>query len=252
MRVLITAGGTTEKIDEVRGITNHSTGKLGCEIAHGFLQGNCFIDYVTTPQAVLPKAQPEIEFHFIQETIELSDKLTELLTANSYDAVIHSMAVSDFTPTEIFDQEAFITAVNQLLPHYDNRVSPEFFNELSPFKQTGKKKISSNTDTLFLVLKKNPKVIQLIKQLQPETILVGFKLLVDVSSEELLTVAQNSLSASKSDYILANDLTSISDSRHCGYLLDKKGVVGVGKSKKEIAKLIVQTILANYQQGGQL
>lgn len=36
MRVLITAGGTSEKIDNVRSITNHSTGRLGCLIAEKF------------------------------------------------------------------------------------------------------------------------------------------------------------------------------------------------------------------------
>ncbi|HEK9660901.1 TPA: phosphopantothenate--cysteine ligase, partial [Streptococcus equi subsp. equi] len=29
MKLLITSGGTTEAIDAVRGITNHSTGQLG-------------------------------------------------------------------------------------------------------------------------------------------------------------------------------------------------------------------------------
>ena len=37
MKILITSGGTTEKIDAVRGITNHSTGYLGKEIAELFL-----------------------------------------------------------------------------------------------------------------------------------------------------------------------------------------------------------------------
>ena len=36
MKILITSGGTTEKIDAVRGITNHSTGYLGKEIAELF------------------------------------------------------------------------------------------------------------------------------------------------------------------------------------------------------------------------
>ena len=33
MRILITAGGTSEKIDDVRAITNHSTGSLGQAIS---------------------------------------------------------------------------------------------------------------------------------------------------------------------------------------------------------------------------
>ena len=38
MKILITSGGTTEKIDSVRGITNHATGSLGKYIAEIFLQ----------------------------------------------------------------------------------------------------------------------------------------------------------------------------------------------------------------------
>ena len=33
MNILITAGGTSEKIDDVRHLTNHATGSLGREIA---------------------------------------------------------------------------------------------------------------------------------------------------------------------------------------------------------------------------
>ena len=37
MNTLITSGGTSEKIDRVRSITNHSTGQLGKIIAETFL-----------------------------------------------------------------------------------------------------------------------------------------------------------------------------------------------------------------------
>lgn len=36
-KVIITAGGTSERIDNVRKITNSSTGKLGCTIANEIL-----------------------------------------------------------------------------------------------------------------------------------------------------------------------------------------------------------------------
>ncbi|MDN6717948.1 MAG: phosphopantothenate--cysteine ligase, partial [Lactococcus lactis] len=38
MKVLITSGGTTEPIDEVRGISNFATGSLGKLAAEKFLQ----------------------------------------------------------------------------------------------------------------------------------------------------------------------------------------------------------------------
>ena len=39
-KVIITAGGTSEKIDNVRKITNSSSGKLGCTIANKLLELN--------------------------------------------------------------------------------------------------------------------------------------------------------------------------------------------------------------------
>ena len=38
MHILITSGGTTEKIDQVRGITNFATGTLGKLLAEQFRQ----------------------------------------------------------------------------------------------------------------------------------------------------------------------------------------------------------------------
>ena len=37
MKIIITSGGTSERIDNVRKITNSSSGKLGCVIANKFM-----------------------------------------------------------------------------------------------------------------------------------------------------------------------------------------------------------------------
>ena len=37
-KIIITAGGTSEKIDNVRKITNSSSGKLGCTIANKLIE----------------------------------------------------------------------------------------------------------------------------------------------------------------------------------------------------------------------
>ena len=59
-------------------------------------------------------------------------------------------------------------------------------------EQTASKeaKISSDTDYLFLTLKKTPKIIRSLRQWQPNAVIVGFKLLVDVSKEHLLDIAK--------------------------------------------------------------
>lgn len=242
MRVLITAGGTSEPIDQVRSITNHSTGRLGKALAENFLNsGNWQVDYLTTKHAVLPETHDNLSFYFIESTQELLDTLTNLLTSNVYDAVIHSMAVSDFTTEHAFSEEAFLAKIESRLP-ITNKESLQFLLDNLEASGNTESKISSDTNRLILTLKKTPKVIQQIKKIQPKTLLVGFKLLVDVSEEELLNVAQASMEKNQADFILANDLTEISSNKHHGYLLAKNGEVTEAYTKIEIAELIRKKI----------
>lgn len=245
MRILITAGGTAEKIDSVRSITNHSTGSLGKIIAETWLEQGAIVDYVTTRQAKIPAAHPNLTVHYIEDTQELLACLETLLAQSPYFAVIHSMAVSDFTPASSLSQEVFMERINQLLPQFNNQVTPDLLRVLveQPLEATGK--LSSDTDHLLMILKKTPKVIQRIKQIQPQTILVAFKLLVDVSEEKLFQVARASLAKNQSDYVLANDLTTIKENQHIGHLLTATDKIGTGTSKAEIATLIVDTLLKN-------
>ncbi|MFV0557780.1 MAG: phosphopantothenate--cysteine ligase [Enterococcus sp.] len=246
MKILLTAGGTTEKIDEVRGITNHSSGRLGVAIASELLTHDARIDYVTTTSALLPPENPQISQHLIDSTQELATTMATLLQEKHYDAVIHSMAVSDFTPTSSVSQEQFLKALNSQLEQLpEKQLTQENFKDLLlqlSDHTVATTKISSNTEHLVVILEQTPKVIQQIKQLQPETLLIGFKLLVDVSQEELFAVAKKNLTSNQADYILANDLTSITATKHLGYLIDKDGVVASGQTKQEIAQIIVQTI----------
>ena len=55
-RFIITAGGTSEKIDNVRKITNSSSGKLGMTIANHILteDDDCFIYYVCSKFSFRP------------------------------------------------------------------------------------------------------------------------------------------------------------------------------------------------------
>ncbi|MDN6639183.1 MAG: phosphopantothenate--cysteine ligase [Tetragenococcus halophilus] len=249
MRVLVTAGGTSEKIDDVRSITNHSSGRLGSLIAEGFLKKQFVVDYVTTAQAKRPTENKNLQCYEIAGTQDLTEQLQKLLQEKHYDAVIHSMAVSDFTPAQSFSQEDFLEELNYLFQEKKGPLDKEDLAQLATPATKDEKKISSDTDQLYLVLEKTPKVIQLIKQIQPEVLLVGFKLLVDVSKETLINAAQTSFKKNQADYILANDLAKIKSGQHIGYLLDKQGqIVGEKQTKEDIAQLIVETINNHYRR----
>lgn len=235
MRILITSGGTSEKIDDVRAITNHSSGKLGKAIAEEFAKDDVLIDMITTRQAVKPEGK-KIQFHYIESTVDLEKTLKQLMEENKYDAVIHSMAVSDFTPESSVTLEDLESAV---------ATQPADLPKALAAIANGRseKKISSDTDHLVVVLKKNPKIISLIKNLQPQTILVGFKLLVDVPMIELLNVAKESLEKNHADFILANDLAEIRGEKHHGYLINKQQKVKEAHTKTEIAELIKKEVM---------
>lgn len=239
MRILITAGGTSEKIDQVRSITNHSTGRLGQTLAeHLANKPENTIDYVTTTHAIHPNAKENIHIHLIESTQELFSTLESLLKQQTYDAIIHSMAVSDFTP-------AFSLSEEQFVDRFPLEKTPDAFSEWVTENETlsdAQSKISSDTDHLVLVLKKTPKIIQFLRKWQPDAKIVGFKLLVDVPKEQLLAVAEKSLRTNQTDFIFANDLTEIHGDHHHGYLLFADGTIKEAQTKKEIAELIAKNL----------
>ena len=97
MNVLITSGGTREYIDDVRVMTNISSGKLGAIIAERYLRDGHKVYYVHTKNAELPKFNIGAKIKLI-EADSVSKAYFELKKLVPHeDVVVHSMAVSDFT-----------------------------------------------------------------------------------------------------------------------------------------------------------
>ena len=220
MNILITSGGTSEKIDRVRSITNHSTGQLGKIIAETFLDKGDQVTLVTTPNAVRPAAHPNLTIVQIENVAELHKSLEPLV--HTHDVLIHAMAVSDYTPV-------YRTGLETVAASSD---MAEFLD-----KTNSESKISSQDDVQVLFLKKTPKIISLVKKWNPDIRLIGFKLLVDVSDEELLKTARASLVKNQAEIIVANDLTEISNQEHKAYLVGNDTVTQA-QSKEEIAQLL--------------
>lgn len=224
MNILITSGGTSEKIDQVRSITNHSTGQLGKIISKRFLEAGFSVTLVTTPTAVQPKEHPHLRKIFIKDVAELQTVLEK--ETPTHQVLIHAMAVSDYSPVYMSGFQAVKEASN--LEHFLHQTNQE-------------SKISSEEDYQVLFLKKNPKLISLVKTWNPDIRLIGFKLLVDVSSEELIHVARESLVKNHASMIVANDLTKIQNGQHQAYLVTDDHVLEAS-TKTEIAEAILRYI----------
>jgi phosphopantothenate-cysteine ligase len=110
------------------------------------------------------------------------------------------------------------------------------------------KKISSSHENLIITMNKTPKIISMIKTIQPTTLLVGFKLLNQVSHEQLIETGKTLLKNNNCDFVLANDLSSIQKNKHVGNLIDKDTSYQTYKTKEEIAVGIAVSVIGKLVQ----
>ena len=92
-KVLVSAGGTYEDIDPIRGITNRSSGKMGLEIAKAAFRRGAEVTMITGKMEVdVPSVFEQIK---VESTHEMQNELQKILI--DYDIFISAAAVSDFT-----------------------------------------------------------------------------------------------------------------------------------------------------------
>jgi len=210
--VLITAGSTRGYLDAVRYITNTSTGRLGSEIAFEAMGRGAVVTYIYGADSLFPvihgrsdlKAS-QLKLIEIETNNDLMKVLQEKLKNRKFDAIIHAMAVADYVPARA--------------------------------KQS---KTSSQKKEWLIKLVKTPKVINIIRASWPEALLVGFKLEVNRTKDEIIRIARRFLAKSKSNLIVANDYKYISRNRHIAYMVtgDRK-IPKPLKGKKAIARNII-------------
>lgn len=234
-KIIITAGGTSEKIDNVRKITNSSSGKLGMTIANHLLaeKDDIKIYYVCSKNSFKP-SNNKVQIIEIDNTIDLKKVIENLLINNNIDYFIHSMAVSDYMTD-------YVTNLNKIKESIikANNLDEAFSN----IKVISANKISSYEDNLVIVLKPTPKIISIIKDISPSTYLVGFKLLDGVSKEELIDAAKKLRNKNRCDLVVANDLSNIRNGKHIAYIIDNEENIEESHSKNDIAKKLVRRIM---------
>jgi phosphopantothenate-cysteine ligase len=101
-------------------------------------------------------------------------------------------------------------------------------------------KISSGKEELIIRLVKTQKAINIIRNMWPESYLVGFKLVVQKRKDELLQIAQDLLTKSAADLIIANDSQDMSNKDHIAYFVcNNLKMTKRFCNKKEIAKALI-------------
>jgi len=202
--ILILSGATAEPIDEIRIITNRSSGVMGYWIAkRAFLRG-ANVDMIYGLGKVDPSFYATV--YRVETVDEMLAKAMDLLQSKKYDVVISVAAISDYKP-----------------------------------KKREKGKIPSKLEHLTLELEPTQKVIEKIREVY-DGVLVIFKSEA-YGGEKLIKEAKKRLSEVKADIAVANTLEAFSSEYAEAYIINKHGEVREIKDhKKKIAEEILNEI----------
>ncbi len=151
MKCIVTAGPTYEPLDEVRRLTNFSTGKLGSELANYLTSQGHEVTLLLGESATWGGKVKTKKVQRFTTTVDLRQKF-ELPASDEFNAVFHAAAVSDFK-----------------------------FGKISARRESGElteltsAKISTREGTLIAELIPTTKIICHLRRLFPKAYLVGWK-----------------------------------------------------------------------------
>lgn len=212
---MITSGPTRGYIDAVRYIGNKSTGRLGTFIAYELLKRGAHITFVYGTESIIPDVallDKDCSRRFTLIEIETIDDLVktihEKLREKSFDAIVHGMAVLDYTPESSYGG-----------------------------------KIASDKNKLTVTFARTPKIIKQIRTLWPHAFLISFKLEVGLSGDELIERAYTSLVESGADLVVANDQNEITGNVHRACLINsQRQIESRCETKHDISKNLADII----------
>lgn len=180
MHCVVTAGPTYETMDNVRRLTNFSSGRLGTELANFLTERGHQVTLLLGQQATHCGERKAQRVEPFSTTANLLEKFRALATED-VGAIFHAAAVSDFTFGKIWLR------------------SPA--GELSEIKSG---KISTRQGTLMAELIPTPKVIAELRGLFPSAKIVGWKYEVDGDRASVMAAVANQMQDCRTDACVAN------------------------------------------------
>ena len=178
MHCIVTAGPTYEPIDQVRRLTNHSTGQLGTGLAKRLAANGHEVTLLRGRSATHTEQLEGVELKQFTTTADLADKL---MHSTEVDAVFHAAAVSDFAVGQVFRRDD------------DGQLKPLNLG-----------KHSTRDGDMLLELKPTPKIIASLREWFAEALLVGWKYEVDGDRNSALGQGQTQISENQTNGCVVN------------------------------------------------
>ena len=180
MNCLVSAGPTFEPLDEVRRLTNSSTGRLGTHLANSLVAQGHHVTLLIGAQATWPGKRQAQRVEIFTTTASLEARLAAL-ASQEVNAVFPAAAVSDFAFGKIWARSAA--------------------GELTELRAG---KLSTRHGPLLAELRPTPKVIGRLRDWFPLARIVGWKFEVDGDGETALAKAREQIQQNRTDACVAN------------------------------------------------
>lgn len=220
-KILITSGGTKERIDNVRYITNLSTGNTGSAIAEYFASKGYDVTFIKSADSKTPNCNVKIiEYEDFNSIVNI---LKDELQNNNYHSVIHLAAISDYSPNKI------------LLGNKEEILPADI-------------KLSSEHNSITVSFKRNEKIIDKIKHWSKndKVNLIGFKFVNSDNSTEKEKILQKLFSSSSADFIVYNSHENrVRNNQKTFEIISKNNDSEIAEDANTLAKLLEKYILEN-------
>lgn len=209
MKILVTAGPTREYLDDVRFISNPSTGKMGFEVARAAARAGHRVTLISGPTHLTPPER--VRFIPVVSAQDMYEAVLKVFP--SVDAVLMTAAVGDYAP-----------AVRR------------------------KGKMKKAEPVMSLKLRRTRDILKTLGQRKRSQTLIGFALEVDDpvhhAQTKPLDLARGKLAKKHLDYVVLNGPEAFGSDTIKAAILHKGGrTVFQGRvTKKSLAKRLIQLL----------
>jgi len=177
MKVIVTCGPSFEPIDEVRRITNFSTGELGVQLSTALARVGVEVFCLKGSGATHPGPGEPCRLNLFDTNDDLLGLLTHAGASHEIAAVFHVAALCDYKVTRVEDDQG---------------------------RGCQSAKIASRSGALTINLEPATKVIGKLRELFPQSLLVGWKYELVGTRNDALAKAARQVEENRTDACVVN------------------------------------------------
>jgi phosphopantothenate---cysteine ligase (CTP) len=180
MNCIVTAGPTYEELDEVRRLTNSSTGTLGSQLTRYLVQRGHQVQLLLGHYSTCRMESQAQRQQVFTTTADLRLRL-EALRAAPVDAVFHAAAVSDFTFGKVWIRSAE-----------------------GKLEEVRSPKISTRGEMALAELQPTPKILAQLRRWFPKALLVGWKFELEGDRARAIAQGERQIAENQTDFCVVN------------------------------------------------